>query len=182
MFINTELLEFIRLKNPLSSVIGKYEAITNACCKCPFCHSKTNSLNLFHDDIYTCFHCGESGDVFGFVSKIEKISFSETVQKMAKASGIYTLEELKQKNIFRFWDRFLILCEHYHIAADSILQEYSSELTREYLLRLKYSKVEPDTAPLENIMQMKYGISKEFWNAAPEHIMEYLTAERNHNE
>lgn len=114
------------MKNPLSSVIGKYEVITNACCKCPFCHSKTNSLNLFHDEIYTCFHCGESGDVFGFVSKIENHSFAETVRKMAKSSGIYTLEELKQKNIFRFWDRFLILCEHYHIAADSILQEYSS--------------------------------------------------------
>ena len=101
---------------------------------------------------------------------------------MAKLSGIYTLEELKQKNIFRFWDRFLILCEQYHIAADSVLREYSSELTKEYLLGLKYSKEEPDTAPLEVIMQMKYGISKEFWNAAPEHIMEYLTAERNHNE
>lgn len=50
MFVNTELLEFIRLKNPLSSVIGKYEAITDDCCKCPFCHSKTNSLNLFHDE------------------------------------------------------------------------------------------------------------------------------------
>ena len=100
---------------------------------------------------------------------------------MAKLSGIYTLEELKQKNIFRFWDRFLILCEHYHIVADSILQEYSSELTKEYLLSLKYGK-EPDTASLEAIMQMKYNISKEFWNAAPEHIMEYLTAERNHNE
>ena len=180
MFINTELLEFIRLKNPLSSVIGKYEVITNACCKCPFCHSKTNSLNLFHDEIYTCFHCGESGDVFGFVSKIENLSFAETVRKMAKSSGIYTLEESKQKNIFRFWDRFLILCEHYHIAVDSILQEYSSELTKEYLLSLKYGK-EPDTAPLKAIMQMKYGISKEFWNAAPEHIMEYLTAERKHN-
>lgn len=69
---------------------------------------------------------------------------SETVQKMAEASGIYTLDELKQKNIFRFWDRFLILCEHYHIAADSILQEYSSELAKEYLLSLKYGK-EPDT-------------------------------------
>ncbi len=163
------------MKNPLSSVIGKYEVITNACCKCPFCHSKTNSLNLFHDEIYTCFHCGESGDVFGFVSKIENHSFAETVRKMAKSSGIYTLEELKQKNIL-----FLILCEHYHIAADSILQEYSSELTKEYLLSLKYGK-EPDTAPLEAIMQMKYGISKEFWDAAPEHIMEYLTAERKHN-
>ena len=84
MFVNTELLELIRLKNPLSSVIGKYEAITDDCCKCPFCHSKTNSLNLFHDEIYTCFHCGESGEVFGFVSKIENLSFAETARKMAK--------------------------------------------------------------------------------------------------
>lgn len=115
------------------------------------------------------------------VFTVENLSFAETVRKMAKSSGIYTLEELKQKNIFRFWDRFLILCEHYHIAANSVLREYSSELTKEYLLGLKYSKEEPDTAPLENIMQMKYGISKEFWNAAPEHIMKYLTAERKHN-
>jgi hypothetical protein len=67
------------------------------------------------------------------------------------------------------------------VSFSSVLREYSSELTKEYLLGLKYSKEEPDTAPLENIMQMKYGTSKEFWNAAPEHIMEYLTAERKHN-
>ena len=91
-------------------------------------------------------------------------------------------EELKQQNVFRFWDRFLILCEHYHISADYIVREYSSDLTKEYLLRLKYSKEEPDTAPLENIMQLKYGVSKEFWNTAPEHIMEHLTAERKENE
>ena len=29
MFINTDLLEFIRLKNPLSAVVSKYEMITN---------------------------------------------------------------------------------------------------------------------------------------------------------
>ena len=81
MFINTELLEFIRMKNSLSSVIGKYEVITNDCCKCPFCHSKTNSLNLFHDEIHTCFHCGESGDVFGFVSKIENLSLRKQFVK-----------------------------------------------------------------------------------------------------
>ena len=80
------------MKNPLSSVIGKYEVITNACCKCPFCHSKTNSLNLFHDEIYTCFHCGESGDVFGFVSKIENATVTdingETVSEIRNAIGI----------------------------------------------------------------------------------------------
>lgn len=122
MFVNTELLELIRLKNPLSSVIGKYEVITDACCKCPLCHSKTNSLNLFHDEIYTCFHCGESGDVFGFVSKIENLSFAKTVRKMTKSSGIYTLEELKREEYLSLLGqisdsvRALSHCSRQHIA------------------------------------------------------------------
>ena len=92
MFVNTELLEFIRMKNPLSSVVKKYEVIEKDCCKCPFCHSKTNSLNLFHDEIYTCFHCGESGDVFGFVSKIEKISENGEIIGYLYSGGIETAE------------------------------------------------------------------------------------------
>ena len=43
MFVNTELLEFIRLKNPLSSVVEKNEVIEKDCCKCPFCHSKSHA-------------------------------------------------------------------------------------------------------------------------------------------
>ena len=178
MFINTELLEFIRLKNPLSAVVSKYEMITNDCCKCPFCHSKTNSLNLFHDEIYTCFHCGESGDVLEFVSKIENIPFDDAIKKLAESSEIYTLEELEQKKLFRFWDKFLLLCEFYRISADGVLKEIQTELSKKYILSLKYSKAEPDTDLLESSLCCKFGIQKEFWNADTDNIMNYLVSRK----
>lgn len=77
--------------------------------------------------MFTCFRCGESGDVLGFVSKIENIPFADAVKKMAESSGIYTLEELEQKKVFRFWDRLLLLCEFHRISADSVLKEIENK-------------------------------------------------------
>lgn len=178
MFVNTELLEFIRMKNPLSSVISEYMEVRKDRCKCPFCHSHTYVMRLFHDKIFTCFHCGKSGDVLGFVSKIENISFADAVKKLAESSGIYTLEALEQKKVFRFWDRFLLLCEFYRISVDSVLEKFENKLSKEYILNLKYSKKEPDTDLLESSLCRKFGIQKEFWNADSDNIMNYLVSRK----
>lgn len=178
MFVNTELLEFIRMKNPLSSVILKYTDIKKERCKCPFCHSQTYAMNLFHDEMFTCFRCGESGDVLGFVSKIENISFADAVKKLAESSGIYTFEELEQKKVFRFWDRFLLLCEFHRISADSVLKELEHKLSKECIFSLKYSKTEPNTDLLESSLCRKLGIEKEFWNADSDNIMNYLVSRK----
>lgn len=108
MFVNTELLKFIRMKNSLSSVISKYTDIKKERCKCPFCHSQNYAMNLFHDEMFTCFRCGENGDVLGFVSKIENIPFADAVKKLAESSGIYTIEELEQKKVFCFCVSFIV--------------------------------------------------------------------------
>lgn len=178
MLVNIELLEFIRMKNPLFSVISKYTDIKKGRCKCPFCHSQTYAINLFHDEMFTCFCCGESGDVLGFVSKIENIPFADAVKKLAESSGIYTLEELEQKKVFRFWDRLLLLCEFYRISADSLLKEFQTELSKEYILSLKYNKTEPDTNWFESSLCYKFDIEKEFWNADPDNIMDYLVSRK----
>lgn len=178
MLVNTELLEFIRMKNPLSSVILKYTEVKKECCKCPFCHSHTYAMHLFRDEIFTCFHCGKSGDVLGFVSKIENIPFADAVKKLAESSGIYTLEELEQKKVFRFWDRFLLLCEFHRISADSVLKKIENKLSKEYILSLKYGKTEPNTDLLENNLCLKFGIQKEFWNADSDNIMDYLVSRK----
>ena len=119
-------------------------------------------MNIFHDDTFTCFHCGESGDVLEFVSKIENIP----------------LEELEQKKLFRFWDKFLLLCEFYRISADGVLKEIQTELSKKYILSLKYSKTEPDTDLLESSLCCKFGIQKEFWNADTDNIMNYLVSRK----
>ncbi len=178
MLVNIELLEFIRMKNPLSSVISEYAEVRNDRCKCPFCHSQTYAMNLFHYEMFTCFRCGESGDVLGFISKIENISFTDAVKKLAESSGIYTLEERERKKVFRFWDRFLLLCEFYRISADSVLKELENKLSKECILSLKYSKTEPDTDLLESSLCHKFGIQKEFWNADSDNIMNYLVSRK----
>lgn len=178
MLVNIELLEFIRMKNPLSSVVSEYTEVRKDRCKCPFCHSQTYVMNLFHDEMFTCFRCGENGDVLGFVSKIENIPFADAVKKLAESSGIYTLEELEQKKVFRFWDRFLLLCEFHRISADSVLKEIENKLSTECILNLKYSKTEPDTDLLESSLCRKFGIQKEFWNADSDNIMNYLVSRK----
>ena len=56
---------------------------------CPFHDDHNPSLSISPEkQIYTCFVCGASGNVFNFVMNYEKISFVEAVQKVASKVGI----------------------------------------------------------------------------------------------
>jgi DNA primase len=56
---------------------------------CPFHTEKTPSFNVLEDKgIYKCFGCGEAGDVYSFVMKIEGMTFPEALEKLAKHANI----------------------------------------------------------------------------------------------
>src|SRR5438309_2276470 len=56
---------------------------------CPFHGEKTASFSVHATrQFYHCFGCHESGDVFSFVQKIEKITFPESVRMVAQKLGI----------------------------------------------------------------------------------------------
>ncbi len=56
---------------------------------CPFHTEKTPSFFVHPEKgIFKCFGCGESGDVISFVSKIENVSFTEALEKLASRAGI----------------------------------------------------------------------------------------------
>ena len=56
---------------------------------CPFHKEKTPSFSVSPSKgIYKCFGCGESGDAFTFLMKMNNQSFSEVVQDLAKQFGI----------------------------------------------------------------------------------------------
>src|SRR5215470_12061443 len=56
---------------------------------CPFHGEKTASFSVHATrQFFHCFGCGESGDVFKFVQKIENITFPEAVRAVAQKLGI----------------------------------------------------------------------------------------------
>jgi DNA primase len=56
---------------------------------CPFHAEKTPSFSVHATrQFFHCFGCGQSGDVFTFVQKVENITFPETVRLIAQKLGV----------------------------------------------------------------------------------------------
>lgn len=92
--------EYVRLK----------QAGANWKALCPFHNEKTPSFMVSRDkQIWHCFGCGEGGDIFTFMQKIEGLEFSEALRLLAKKAGVkleYQDPELaSQKN------RLLDICQ-----------------------------------------------------------------------
>ncbi|MEG2801067.1 MAG: DNA primase [Longicatena sp.] len=91
--LSEEEINQIRAKADIVDVIGRYSALTRKGksykCTCPFHDDHDPSLSISTDkQIYKCFVCGAGGNVFTFVQNIEKISFIESVYKVAQYAGI----------------------------------------------------------------------------------------------
>lgn len=91
--ISDEDIQKVREASDLVALINERSPVKQRgrdfwCC-CPFHHEKTPSfkidpvLQLWH-----CFGCGEGGDVFGFLMKIDDLAFPEAVRKLAERAHI----------------------------------------------------------------------------------------------
>jgi DNA primase len=75
-------------------IIGDYVGLKKAGAQnftglCPFHKEKTPSFSVHATrQYYYCFGCHEKGDVFGFVQKIENVSFPEAVRLVAQKLGV----------------------------------------------------------------------------------------------
>ncbi len=91
--VSQSVLEQIRLKNDIATLIGGYFALqpngANFKALCPFHKEKTPSFMVNPQrQIFHCFGCGAGGDVFRFVMDYEKIDFMAAVKMLAKRAGI----------------------------------------------------------------------------------------------
>ena len=57
--------------------------------RCPFHDERTPSFFVFLDSgNYKCFGCGEAGDAFTFLMKIENLTFREALVRLAEETGV----------------------------------------------------------------------------------------------
>lgn len=90
--INNDIINEIRNKSDIVSIISNYVPLTkrgkNYFGVCPFHDDHSPSMSVSPDkQIYTCFSCGATGNVFTFVSEYEHISFIEAVKLLGNKLG-----------------------------------------------------------------------------------------------
>ena len=88
-----ELKEEIRSANDIVDVISQYVTLKrsgrNFFGLCPFHKEKSPSFSVSPDrQYYHCFGCHKGGDVFNFVSEVERISFKEALEFLAERGRI----------------------------------------------------------------------------------------------
>lgn len=93
MRLSDEIIEEVRAAADVVDVVGDYVRLkkrgSNFIGLCPFHAEKTPSFNVNPRlGIFKCFGCGEGGDVFSFVSRVENLPFPEAVRRLAERFGI----------------------------------------------------------------------------------------------
>lgn len=152
--------EEIKQRLNIVDVVGEYVQLKKAgqnyrAC-CPFHNEKTPSFMVSEDkQIFKCFGCGEGGDVFGFVMKMEGIEFVDALKILAGKAGV----ELKRQDPKIQSKRNRIL-ETLDLAAKffnkALTESQEGSIAREYLKKRK----------IENITQDEFmlGYSPDSWD------------------
>lgn len=93
MYYPEEIIEEVRTRNDIVDIISGYVRLQkkggNYFGLCPFHHEKSPSFSVSpQKQMYHCFGCGVSGNVFTFVMEYENYSFREAVELLADRSGV----------------------------------------------------------------------------------------------
>jgi DNA primase len=92
--MDTDFARRVKEQADIVKIVGEFVRLRKAGAQnfsglCPFHKEKTPSFSVHAGrQFYHCFGCGQSGDVFSFVQKVENIGFPEAVRSVAQKCGI----------------------------------------------------------------------------------------------
>lgn len=164
-------VEDIKKKLDIATVISQYLPLKkkgrNFWTCCPFHGEKTPSFSVSPElQIFKCFGCGKSGDIFTFVQEYEKIDFKDALEMLASQAGITLVksvemsqaDSIKQK-LFRL-NSFTAQFYHYVLTRHplgKIALEYLQNrgLTQETIKTFKIGFSPPKNNSLANFLRQK---------------------------
>ncbi len=93
MYIPEDVIQSILEATNIRQLVGEFVALKkrghNWVGLCPFHPDKNPSFSVSEDkQIFYCFGCGEGGNAFRFLMKMQGLSFLEAVKALAKRNGI----------------------------------------------------------------------------------------------
>ena len=89
-----DFAQLVKTQADIVKIVGEYVRLRKSGAQnytglCPFHSEKTGSFSVHAvRQFYHCFGCGQSGDVFSFLQKLENLSFPEAVKAVAQKTGI----------------------------------------------------------------------------------------------
>ncbi len=132
-------IEEIKSKLDIVEVIGSYiklqKAGINYKAPCPFHKEKTPSFFVSPTrQMFKCFGCGESGDIFRFVMKMEGVEFGDALRILARKAGVKIEREnpefkTKRKQLYEINE---LACRFYE---KQLRESQSGKKVNEYLLK-----------------------------------------------
>jgi DNA primase len=146
-------LDIIRERLNVLDVVSTYIKVDKAGsqfrARCPFHNEKTPSFYVSPSrGTYHCFGCGEHGDIFGFVMKIEGINFKDALKMLADKAGV-VLSNIKKEEESNLVD----ILEQATIFFEKNLSQ--NEEAKKYLAKRGVS--------LETIQKFRIGFAPNDW-------------------
>ncbi len=96
--ISPATIDAVNAQTDIVSLVGEYTRLERrgadwwGCC--PFHNEKSPSFHVVPDrKMYHCFGCGKGGGVINFLMEMDKLSFVEAVETLAKKTGIEVVYE-----------------------------------------------------------------------------------------
>src|SRR6188472_453767 len=91
--INSEDIATVKARSSIEDVVSEHVTLRRSGARlvglCPFHDEKSPSFGINPAaGFYHCIGCGEGGDVISFVQKVEALSFSEAVERLAQKLGM----------------------------------------------------------------------------------------------
>ncbi|MEU6533191.1 DNA primase [Streptomyces sp. NPDC046928] len=130
--INDDDVKAVRDAVPIDAVVSEYLQLRNAGGGnlkglCPFHDEKSPSFQVSPSKgLFHCFGCQEGGDTITFVMKVDHLSFSEAVERLAAQAGITLRYEEGGYNPSHQRGERIRLVEAHKIAADWYMEQLAN--------------------------------------------------------
>lgn len=155
--ITTAEINNVRNSVDIVDIISEYVPLVNKGKNyfgvCPFHDDNHPSMSVSKEkQIYTCFSCGATGNVFTFLMNYKSITFSEALKELSDRAGIIINVNIKEKKLpnAEIYEAYNIACKFYqnniNTAEGKSAKEYlkkrliDDEIIREFGIGLSLNK------------------------------------------